>query len=51
MLAVTGSAAQFPSGLAYQLEGDLYIPTMYMIGRDMTVLAADNMDSDPGGYF
>ena len=37
-------------GLAYQIEGDLYIPTMYTIGRDMTVLAADDMNTDPSSY-
>ncbi|MFH1468875.1 MAG: hypothetical protein ABIO70_31090 [Pseudomonadota bacterium] len=51
VLAVTGSDAQFPNGLAYQLEGDLYIPTMYIIGRDMTVLSADGGSSDPSRYF
>jgi len=48
---MTGAAAEFPTGLAFQVEKDLYIPTMYTLDRDMTVLAADDMNADPGEYF
>jgi hypothetical protein len=51
VLAVTGSDADYPDGLAFQFEGDLYIPTMFTLDRDMTILAADDMNADPGEYF
>lgn len=34
----------------WTLEMDGYIPTIYYIGPDMTVLAADDLYSDPGDF-
>jgi hypothetical protein len=38
------------SDIAYTWEADLYIPTVYHVGPDMTVRAADNGNDDPGAW-
>ncbi len=49
-LGFTSSDNSFPDGLAYQLEADMYIPTMYHVAPDMTVLAADSGNTNPSSY-
>lgn len=51
VLGFTAVENSFPGGLAFTLEADLYIPTVYQVGRDMTVLAADTTSSNPAAYF
>jgi len=50
VLGFTATENGYPNGLAFTLEADLYIPTIYHLDRDMTVLAADVLDSDPGAW-
>jgi hypothetical protein len=49
-LGFTAADNSFPNGLAYELEADMYIPTVYHLGPDMTVLAADSGNTDPSGW-
>jgi hypothetical protein len=49
-LGMTQADSSYPSGLSWQWEGDGYIPTYYILGPDMTVLSADQMQDDPGSY-
>jgi hypothetical protein len=49
-LGLTSADGSYPNGLSWAWEGDGYIPTYYVIGPDMSVLSADNMQSDPGGF-
>ncbi len=51
VLGLTSQDTDEWSDLAYIYEADLYIPTMYHLGPDMTVLGADTGSSDPGRYF
>jgi hypothetical protein len=38
------------SDIGYTWEGDFYIPTIYQIGPDMRVLAAEAGSADPGSW-
>jgi hypothetical protein len=38
------------SDIAYVYEADMYIPTVYHIAGDMTVLAADSGSTNPGSW-
>ena len=50
VLGLTAQDSDEWSDLAYVYEADLYIPTVYHIGPDMTVLGADTGNADPGSY-
>jgi hypothetical protein len=50
VLGLTNADMDEWSDLAYIYEADLYIPTVYHIGPDMTVRAADSYSSDPGSW-
>ncbi len=49
-LGLTSADQDDWSDLSFVYEADLYIPTTYHIGPDMTVLGADTYDPDPGSY-
>lgn len=50
VLGLTASDFDSWSDIPFVFEADLYIPTIYHIGPDMTVRAADNMDSNPSRW-
>lgn len=49
-LGMTAQDVDQWSDIAYTWEADLYIPTVYHVGPDMTVLAADSGSSDPSRW-
>ncbi len=49
-LGLTASDYDSWSDIPFIFEADLYIPTIYHIGPDMTVRAADSYDSDPSRW-
>jgi hypothetical protein len=50
VLGLTDADMDQWSDVTYIFETDFYIPTVYHIGPDMTVLGADTYDADPSRY-
>jgi hypothetical protein len=51
VLQMPDSMSEGWESLSYQWEQDLYIPTFWVLGPDMTILAEDvDYPSDPGRY-
>ena len=50
VLGFTAADMDSLEDLCWQWEYDMYIPTMYVLGPDMTVLSADEMATDPGPW-
>jgi len=50
VLGLSSSDMDEWSDLAYVYEADMYIPTVYHISGDMTVLAADSGNTNPASW-